>query len=139
MWVQLPPLPLDKTSNTRYNTTMKIQLSDIPTDGTYKKNDIEYSWQRSPGFPNSLFLFKEAVAENPPYEAAITCPDGILDLDDHSPDNITVCALHSNGGETDLGANWIDQFDSLIEHFRALATNSALDKIAALDEELGLS
>ena len=117
---------------------MKIQLSDIPSDGTYKKHDIEYSWQRSPGFPNSLYLFKEAVAEKPSYEAAITCPGGILDLDGHSPDNITVCALNSNGGETDLGANWIDQFECLLAHFRALATNPALDKIVSIDEELGL-
>ena len=109
---------LDKPQTARYTSTMKIQLSDLPATGTFTKRNTEYAWEV---YPNGLVLTKFMVAENPDYEAHISCPGGVLDLDNISPNDVSVGAVYTTGGSCDLGAEWIDQFECLLDHIQDLA------------------
>ena len=97
---------------------MKIQLSDLPATGTFTKRDTEYAWEV---YPNSLILTRLMEAENPDYEAHISCPGGVLDLGNISPNDVSVGAVYTTGGYCDLGAKWIDQFECLLDHIQDLA------------------
>lgn len=92
-----------------------MKITDIPFKGTYTHDQYHiYDWERVG--ENELILVKLAEAENPQYTAYVEFPNGVIDPNDVDNWDIGISKSYTCS-EIDVGPEFIDQFESLFEHF----------------------
>ena len=93
-----------------------MNIDKIPNSGSFEANKWDrFTWKKSGS--RSIMLFKEAECENPEYEAEVTFPDGVIDINNMDEWEISIGKFYNGGGEMQVHRTYIDQFDALLYHF----------------------